>query len=155
MHNSPQLTKYIHENFWIVMSFAFAAPKYANLLELKFRGEWKYLWKEITDAEKRANRALLELGVQLRVLDDAEELAEYFKQLGSPTLGMLTKSDDTEEALYFRDCTNKILHSKGFRWVLDDTSSPIVIAESANKSRWKEAQIELCRLAGVVGQMMH
>lgn len=62
MHKTPEITRLIHDNFWIVVSFAVARPRIAKVVDEKFLGEWKYLNKSIHEfAEIRADRALLEM----------------------------------------------------------------------------------------------
>ena len=83
MHKTPEITRLIHENFWIVTSFAFSRPVITKIVDQNFKGEWKYLNKSIHEmSEVRADRALLEMATQLRVLDDAQNLSDYFKKTG-------------------------------------------------------------------------
>jgi hypothetical protein len=59
--HTPEITRLIHDNLWIVISFAFGRPTIARILNANFVGEWKYLNKTIYErAEIRADRALLE-----------------------------------------------------------------------------------------------
>jgi len=41
------LTRLIHENFSILMMYAYSQPALARLLDTKFKGEWKYLNKAL------------------------------------------------------------------------------------------------------------
>src|SRR5262245_53464967 len=41
---TPEITRLIHANFWLVISFAFAQPR-LEVLNTRFAGEWKYLRK--------------------------------------------------------------------------------------------------------------
>src|SRR5262249_2970490 len=110
-HNLP-FTALLHENLSVVMTFAFSRPALEKFLNKRFAGPWKYLWKACyVIPEERANRALLELALQLRLIDDKEEVGDYFRQTGRAPLGKVVKHDAPEEDLHFRDLTNKILHS--------------------------------------------
>jgi hypothetical protein len=41
------LTRLIHENFALLMMYAYSQPALTRLLETKFQGEWKYLNKAL------------------------------------------------------------------------------------------------------------
>jgi hypothetical protein len=76
------------------------------------RGEWKYLGKALFEMPvERANLALVELATQFRILDDHHKISHYLKQMGYPPFGKLVKQDRTEESLYLRYMTTKIMHS--------------------------------------------
>jgi len=128
MHKTPEITRLIHrwllesahENLWIVISFAFGQPAIAKFVDARFKGEWKYLNKTIYErAEIRADRALLEMATQLRVLDDAEQLNSHFTQ----TMGVVIQGDGSKTDLHFRDLTNKIMHAEKFEWELSFSRS--------------------------------
>ncbi|MGD0562693.1 MAG: hypothetical protein ABSA66_06330 [Roseiarcus sp.] len=156
MHETPEITRLIHENLWIVMSFAFGQPAIAAYVDKRFVGEWKYLNKTIYErAEIRADRALLEMATQLRVLDDAEQLNYYLKQTKSHALGKVVQEDGSEKDLHFRDLTNKIMHAEKFEWVLSVPDHPKVICHSNDAARWKTAEVDLAALMGLIGMLMH
>jgi hypothetical protein len=76
--NNLPLTKLIHENFSVIMTYAFSMPKLFKWVN-RFEGEWKYLHKACFEiSEQRANIALLEFATQLRLLDNYYPLPEYF-----------------------------------------------------------------------------
>jgi hypothetical protein len=153
VHKTPEITRLIHENFWTVLSYALAQPVARKLMDERFKGEWKYLRKTIhTSAEIRADRALLEMATQLRVLDDAERLNDYFKQVGQIPFGSVTQGDGTITDLHFRDMTNKVMHAARFEWNL--TEDPSVICYAHDSDRWLRAEIRLISLMGLVGQLM-
>ncbi|MEZ5592973.1 MAG: hypothetical protein R3F53_20620 [Gammaproteobacteria bacterium] len=78
------LTRLIHENLSVVMNFAYSRQPLAELLENKFIGEWKFLWKSLFEvSEEKANRAVTELAILLRILDDEEKITDYQKQTGN------------------------------------------------------------------------
>ncbi len=145
----------LHENFSVLMMFVFSRPALEKFCTDRFLGNWKYLWKACFDIpEERANRALLELALQLRFIDDKEDVSEYFKETNAHPLGRVVKQDSTED-LYFRDLTNKILHSSGIEWALDDPGNPvIIICHSNDPARWLKAEIPIFYLAGLCGRFM-
>ncbi len=151
MHKTPEITKLIHENFWIVLSFAYGQPVVGDVIDRKLAGEWKYLRKSIYEnAEVRADRALLEMATQLRVLDDAQDLNDFFKQTNHPPLGVIIQRDGTRTDLHFRDMTNKIMHGAHFEWRLGGDDPKIVIG-SNQPERWQSAEISMIRLMGLIG----
>jgi hypothetical protein len=153
MHKTPEITRLIHENFWTILSFVLARPSADQLLNERFHGEWKYLQKTIYGlAEVRADRALLELATQLRVLDDAEGLSDYFKQVGKSPLGSVTQADGSTTDLHFRDMTNKVIHAASFEWKFD--ADPSVVCHPHDPSRWRSADIKIVALMAVVGGLI-
>lgn len=154
MHKTPEITRLIHENFWTVLSFSLAQPLAIARLEAQLSGEWKYLRNTIDKlAEVRADRALLEMATQLRVLDDAEGVNDLFKQLGYPPFGTVTQADGSETDLHFRDLTNKVIHAVRFEWKFGD--DPSVVCHSGDPQRWQSADIKIQRLMVLVGQLMY
>lgn len=122
-------------------------------MDERFEGEWKFLYKTIYErAEVRADRALLEMATQLRVLDDAEKLSEYFSQVKPRPLGTVVQGDGTMTDLHFRDLTNKIMHAAVFKWRL--TEEPSVVCYPHDPGRWQSAEIKIIALMAFVGQLM-
>jgi len=156
MHKEEVFTKLIHENCSLVMAFAFSRTSLQSLIEEKFHGEWKYLRKACYDlAEERADKALLELATQLRILDNNQNIAEYLKQNNDPGFGTVINNKFKAEDLHFRDMTNKIIHAERFAWVCTEESRlPYVVCEAADNDRWKWAEIELIALAAICGELM-
>jgi len=104
-------------------------------------------------AEIRADRALLEMATQLRVLDDAEDLSSYYKETEKAALGSVRQADGTETLLHFRDMTNKIMHAAHFEWRLG-SGEPTIVCRSKDVSRWEYAEIRLIALMALVGGLM-
>ena len=136
------------------MSFTFGQPAGGKLIENRFRGEWKYLHKSVYEnAEKRADRALLEMATQLRVLDDAERLNDYFEQTKRPPLGIVVQGDGTTTELHFRDMTNKLMHGTEYEWRLGG-DDPKILVHSDQPDRWRSAEISLQALMALIGGLM-
>jgi hypothetical protein len=103
LHKTPEITRLIHENFSILISFAFSRKTLSAIVQDKFKGEWKYLEKGLVQyAEARADRALLEMGTQLRILDDKEGLNDFYRARGDPSLGTVTQAGGDLTDLHFR-----------------------------------------------------
>ena len=153
-HKLP-FTTLLHDNFSVIITFAFSRPALVKCLNDRFKGEWKYLWKASYEIpEQRANRALLELALQLRLIDDKEKLSPYFKATNQHSLGTITKQDNEAEELHFRDLTNKILHSSGIEWGFDDPDNPVIICHSDEPEHWVRAEIPVLQLAALCGGFM-
>jgi hypothetical protein len=158
VHKTPEITRLIHENFWLVMAHAFSQPNLSKLLDERFRGEWKYLSKSIYElAEIRADRALLEMATQLRVLNDEQHISDYLRQTKSGPIGMVTQADGGSTELHFRDMTNKVIHASKFEWDPSTPDDPKVICfpNDADQNRWKRAEISLVAFAALIGSLMH
>ena len=72
----------------------------------------------------------------------------------TPSFGKLFKKDGTKEELYFRDMTNKIMHSSGIEWNFSNADSPIVVCHSDDPERWMRAEIKISRLAAFCGNII-
>jgi hypothetical protein len=153
MHKTPEITRLIHDNFWIVLSFAFGQPAVGKVIDRKFKGEWKYLYKSVYEnAEVRADRALLEMATQLRVLDDAEGLNDYFKQTKRPPFGYVIQGDGNRTEMHFRDMTNKLMHGVKYEWRLGG-DPPTIVVHSNEPARWHTAEISILALMGLIGSL--
>jgi hypothetical protein len=154
MHKTPEITRLIHDNFSMVISFAFGLPVAAKVIQKNFAGEWKYLQKNVFGlGEIRADRALLEMATQLRALDDQEKLSHVFKQSKSPPLGTVTQEDGTNTDMHFRDFTNKIIHATAFEWNFAVPEEPVIICHPPDGERWRRAEIKLIALMGLIGSL--
>jgi hypothetical protein len=162
----PPLTKIIHENLSVILTFAYSYRELQQMLDSRFRGEWKYLRKTINEVSgERATRACIELANILRILDDREKISQYLEQTGkisrdfeqteSFNFGRVLKDRGLEEPLYLRDFTNKIIHAADWRWDFTAASDPKLVCLSHQPERWKAAEIQIEKLAGFCGQLMH
>jgi hypothetical protein len=152
VHNPYELVRNAQENFATVLMFAFGQPAIGAVINEQFKGEWKFLNKLVYEvSERRADRALLEMAVQLRALDDLNDLNSSYQQQKMPSLGTVVQDDGSKTELYFRDMTNKIMHAGGFSWELANVKEPTVVCLSGDGTRWKEAQIKLVTLMMYLG----
>src|SRR5690348_10726403 len=79
------MTRLIHENLSIIMTFAFSREPLERMMQTKFSGEWKYLSKALFDlSEVRAARACLEFAILLRQLDDEDPMSGWMKTGAAP-----------------------------------------------------------------------
>ena len=94
------------------------------------------------------------MAVQLRALDDLNDLNSVFQRQNMPPLGTVVQSDGSKTDLYFRDMTNKVMHAGGFSWELADVKNPIIVCLSNDGTRWKEGHINLVTLMMYLGGLM-
>jgi hypothetical protein len=155
MHNPHELASNIQRNFSIILMYAFGRDAIGAVINDKFEGEWKFLHKAVYEiSERRADRALLEMAVQLSALDDLNDLNSLYQQQNMKPLGAVVQSDGSTTDLYFRDMTNKVMHSNGFSWELAEAKNPKIVCLSNDGARWKLAHIYLVRLMGYLGTLM-
>src|SRR5215467_9636167 len=148
-HKLP-FTQLLHENLSVVMTFAFSRPALVKCLSERFHGRWEYLWKACYEiSEQRANRALLELALQLRLIDYEQQVSDYCRETERHPFGKVVKQDGTEENLHYRDLTNKILHSSGIEWTFADPDNPVIVCHSDKLARWVRAEIPVLHLASL------
>jgi hypothetical protein len=153
--NHPELTKLVHDNLWIVISFVFARPRIDKVMAARIKGTWLPLDKNVREmAEVRADRALLEMATQLRALDDRFKLAEWQKTREHPwPLGEVTQKNGEVEALWFRDFTNKVLHAASYEWDLSKDEDPKIIVHPIDGERWARAEVNVIALMMFVGEL--
>ena len=153
-----RLTRLVHENISAIMSFAYSRRPLADLLQKEFVGEWKYLWKAIFEiAEEKANRAVVELALFLRILDDQERITEYDKRAGgSWSCGRFVLDSGEVVELPFREFSNKVIHAGTFEWVFEPNDRPALIcyARVDEARKWNRAEVDLVDLAGLCGRFM-
>jgi hypothetical protein len=65
------------------------------------------------------------------------------------------QADDNETELYFRDLTNKVLHSVDFKWDFTYPKKPVVTAATADLKRWKKATVSIVSLGALCGMFMN
>jgi hypothetical protein len=157
MHKTPEITRIIHENFLVVITFAFAQPQICDLLDERFHGEFRYLRESVGNlAEIRADRALFEMGLELRALDDEEDISD--KEEGQ-SFGALYDCGGRFKVLGFRDMANKIIHAESFEWDFQNRQVPKVICIAQEKQRerynWDRAEINLVDLAAFMGMLAY
>lgn len=157
---SLPLTRLIHENLSIVMSFAYSRKPLADMVEGHFAGDWKYLNKALFDiSAERAEKAVLELALFLRMLDDEENLSQHWDyHYGSEPYecGTLVTKDGSEKLLTVREAANKVIHSARMEWNFDPSPTLICHARPADAEKWgwTRAEVDVMALAAVCGQLM-
>ncbi len=151
---SLPMTHLVHENFSVIMAFAFSRKPLERYME-RFAGEWEYLRKALFEiAEQKAEKACLELALFLRLVDDEQHISGYYKQIGGRNFGRLVLKDGQVGNLQLRDVCNKIIHAKGLSWAFSDEADPMLICHSQDQEKWVRAEVDLFALAGFCGGLM-
>jgi hypothetical protein len=107
-------------------------------------------------SQARAEKAILELALFLRMLDDREDLAGYLNQTQSQLrYGRLIVEGKPEQQLKMRDVANKIIHADRFDWTFSNPKQPFLVCHGSDKEQWLRAEIDIVEVAALCGQLMH
>ena len=140
----------VHEKLALIAIFAYSQEPLAQMRLAKFKGEWpshdKFL-HEIPQIE--ATKALMELALYFRTLDDAQGLTPYWKIVGD-TVGTLYLKDGKTEPLSPREMSNKIIHAEHIDW--DFSESPKIVCTGKDE-KWTSAEIDLIALIEIGGRL--
>ena len=97
------------------MTFVHSRQPLRQMMKGWYEGDWKYLWRALDDIpERRAERALIELGLYLRVIDEAENLSTRSGFCKRWEFGELVHTDKPPERLDLREVANKIIHAERY-----------------------------------------
>ena len=150
-------TAVIHENLGLVLTFAFswhALRAYGGWLSARRWYASDAVLRELP--QQRATRAIIELAVMFRALDDARNIATdpYVATHPSPLrYGDLSMVDGTIEPLALRDVTNKIVHAERIEWDFANVQGPCIVchAPAADHAghRWIRATVYIRSFAAV------
>lgn len=150
------ITQLIHENFSIIMTFAFSHDPLEQMMLTRFKGHWKYLWRALVDvSEMRAQRACLEFAILLRTLDDDDPMTDDMKRGGESGYGDLHMPyGKGNRNLTLRDVCNKIIHAASLTWDWSRPDWPVLICEAQEGQDWQRAEIHWVQVAAAVGSIM-
>jgi hypothetical protein len=147
-HQLPiPITKIIQENLSVVMMFAYSQPSLREFRQAHFAGSWPYINEILfTIPEQLATRAMIELALLFRTLDDHEDIDDG--SLGD-TFGDLHLKDGGVIPLSIREVANKTIHVKKMEWIFTDPKKPILktTAHDNARERWTHAEIDINTLA--------
>jgi hypothetical protein len=150
---SIPITKVIKDNLSLVMMFAYSQTALREFRQTKFIGGWSYIDEVLfTISEQVATRALIELALLLRTLDDHEDIDDG--SLGA-AFGSLHLKDGKVVPLAIREVTNKVIHAKTLEWIFTDAKRPILKTSAHNTSRekWTYAEIDINTFAVGCGML--
>lgn len=148
------ITKLIKDNLSLIMMFAYSQEPLREFRRTLFAGDWPYVDEILfTLSEQTATRALLELALLFRTLDDQEDIDD-----GSlnAVFGTLFLKDGGNTPLHMRDVANKIIHAQKHEWIFTDSHGPILraIADRAAKEKWTHADVDIKTFAVGCGMLM-
>jgi hypothetical protein len=99
----------ILENLAIVMTYALSQKALAQLYSANFCGTSRFLERAFFELPRQqATRALVELAVMYRALDDVQDITS---RRGTEPFGHLYNNGDPPAPLPLRELTNKIIHA--------------------------------------------
>lgn len=141
----PKITTIILENLGIVMTYAFSVIGLGKYYNERFEGTSKAIEQACFDLpEQGATRALVELAVLFRALDDTRQLAKSIKG----DFGLLVGK--TDGPLSVREAMNKIIHAEAIFWRCPDNVPTVVCCPSASQAsrfKWSRAIIPIEKIA--------
>lgn len=136
------------------MMFAYSQTPLREFRRGNFTGNWPYV-DEVLFAipEQLATRALIELVLLFRTLDDHEDIDDG--SLGAQ-FGNLYLKDGKVVPLTIRDVANKTIHAKKIEWIFTDPKKPILktTALDSKREKWTHAEIDINTFAVGCGLLM-
>ena len=144
----------VHEKLAVIATFAFSQVPLQTIRTKYFVGSWPFLDKIVHDLPyEDATKALMELALYFRALDDKEGLTGYWKKVGThPAVGTLTLRDGKTQPLSPREMSNKIIHAKKIDWDFPK-EEPWIICTGEDKEKWVTATINVKDLLWMGAQL--
>jgi hypothetical protein len=151
-----QLTRLLHDNMAVVITFVFSQAPIKRLLEERSKGYWECVEDFAFEVPRRnATRACLEIAVLIRLIDDGREISDFLEQKKIRNFGVVYLADETTAPLTIRELTNKIIHAKELSWDLSDEQAPKLICtpsdDQKNKFNWTRAEVNIVNLTVFCG----
>jgi hypothetical protein len=148
------LTRFLHENMAIVMTFVFSQAPMKRMINERFKGYWEYLEDFAFEVPRRnAIRACLEIALLIRLVDDTYKTPPFMKK--RHLFGAIYSTDGKTKPLYLREFTNKIIHAKDLSWDLSDENAPKLWCTAPEEQRirhkWERAEVNIISLAAYCG----
>jgi hypothetical protein len=114
-----ETTTIIVENTSIVVTFAFSRKALAAFYNSKaFMGRFKAVERAFFDMpERKARRAIIEVALMYRALDDAQGLSQSLREFH---LGTVFSRAGASKPLHLREMANKIIHAQKLEWTVED-----------------------------------
>jgi len=122
-------------------------------IEKHFKGKWKFLHKIIYELpHEEATKALVELALYFRALDDEQDLTGFWKQVGVSVVGSLVLKNGDIQSLSPREMSNKIIHAEEIKWDFSE-EQPRIICTGRNKEEWLRAIIDVWKMLWIGAQL--
>ena len=143
----------VHEKLAVIATFAYSQTALKAEIEKHFRGEWKFLHKIIYELpHEEATKALIELALYFRPLDDEQDLTGFWKQVGVSVVGSLVLKNGEIQSLSPREMSNKIIHAEEIKWDFSE-EQPRIICTGRNKEEWLRAIIDVWKMLWIGAQL--
>lgn len=154
--HAVQASRLVHEHLGTIMAFALSRLPLQQFVKANYLGEWKYLHKALFEmAEERATRALMELGLYIRAIDDDENFSALRRDM---PFGEIIDLNGSKSPLRAREVANKIIHAENYDWSTCSNAEPSVICvagrDQSVRFKWASASISLVALGGLCGGLM-
>src|SRR5262249_46168007 len=123
----------IHDHLGVVLTYAFSKPALDEYRGWLIGNRWHVADRVLFEWPKqRATRAIIELAVMFRALDDAREITKDDYVVGHPyAVYQLYDLDGATKPLPLHEVPNKIIHAKGIDWNFSNPREPLVICHAA------------------------
>jgi hypothetical protein len=145
----------IHENLGIVLTYGFSRQALDEYRGWAARERWDVSDRVLLELPReRATRALIELAVMFRALNDAWKITEtdYVKthpyvvyHSAGDVYGKVYGLDGTTKSLDLRDVPNKVIHATNIDWNFSNHWEPLIICRAAEadhaRFRWTHAEV--------------
>jgi len=165
----------IHDNLGIVLTYAFSKPALEEYRRWLTGQRWYHSDRILRELpEQRATRAIIELAVMFRALDDASEITKnewvvthpYVVYHPTPYVyGKLYSLDGEPEPLPLREVPNKIIHANSIEWSFSGPNErrsfstvgePLIVCHAAgtdSRFKWTRAEVFVKAFAGVCASL--
>jgi hypothetical protein len=145
------LTRLLHDNMAIVVSFVFSQASIKRLLKESLMDYWRHVENfSYVVPRRNAIRACLEIAVLIRLIDDKHKITDALEKLEIRNFGVVYRTDETTAVLSLRELTNKIIHAEDLSWDLFDEGAPKLICTSSDdqkrRFRWTRAEVDIGHL---------
>jgi len=147
------LTRFLHENMAIVMTFAFSQGPIRRLIDEEFKGYWEYLEDFAFGVPRQnATHACLEIAVLLRLVEPPRDGRKGW------SFGVIYRPDGTTKPLSLKELAHKIIHGQELSWDLSDEKAPKLLCaapdDEKEKYKWTKAEVNIVTLAAHCGTMI-
>jgi hypothetical protein len=162
----------IHDNLGIVLTYAFSKPALEEYRGWLMGQRWDHSGRILRELpEQRATRAIIELAVMFRALDDAREITKADFVVTHPyavyhptgyVYGKLYRHDGEPEPLPLREVPNKIIHANSIEWSFSGPKErrsfstigePLIVCHAAEadypRFKWTRAEVFVKAFAAV------
>jgi hypothetical protein len=156
-----QTTAVIHENLTVALTFVFSREAMQDHFGWLMSHRWYVNEDVFVELPKqRATRALIELAVMFRALDEVQTIStdQFITTHPYPlAYGDLYDLDGKIERLPLEEVPNKIIHAEAIDWDFSKPKEPLAVCHAAKadhkRYKWTKATISITSFAAVCGML--